>query len=72
MGFLTWAAVTGIGAAALLIPPLTVPIAGYLGFGSAGVAAGTMAAGAQSYVANVAAGTIFAKLQAAAMLAPTP
>uniref|UniRef100_A0A069DMC2 Uncharacterized protein n=1 Tax=Panstrongylus megistus TaxID=65343 RepID=A0A069DMC2_9HEMI len=72
MGFFTWAVVTGIGAAALMIPPLTVPIAGYLGFGSAGVGAGTLAAGAQSYVANVAAGTVFAKLQAVAMLSPTP
>jgi len=37
-----------------------------------GVGAGTIAAGAQAYVGNLAAGSILAKLTSAAMLAPTP
>lgn len=53
---------TGVGAS--LLP--------CLGFGVAGPLAGSMAAGAQAFVGNVAAGSIFAGLQALAMSACTP
>ncbi|KOB66446.1 putative cuticle protein CPH43, partial [Operophtera brumata] len=43
-----------------------------LGFGAAGIGAGTTAAAAQAYYGNLVAGSIISKLTAAAMLAPTP
>ena len=49
-----------------------LPIAGLLGFSAAGPVAGSLAAGAQAYVGNVAAGSVFAAVQALAMAAPTP
>ncbi|VVC99616.1 unnamed protein product [Leptidea sinapis] len=47
---------------------LTPVVASMLGFSSTGVVAGSTAAAAMSYTGNVAAGSILAKLTAAAML----
>nr|XP_026499604.1 uncharacterized protein LOC113403317 [Vanessa tameamea] len=47
-------------------------VAPWLGFGSAGIAGGSMAAAAQSYYGNLAAGSIISKLTAIAMTAPIP
>ncbi|XP_059052266.1 uncharacterized protein LOC131846864 [Achroia grisella] len=47
-------------------------VAPMLGFGSAGIAAGSTAAAAQAYYGNLVAGSIISKLTAAAMVAPTP
>ncbi|CAG9561783.1 unnamed protein product [Danaus chrysippus] len=74
MGFLTALAVNVIGGAVIygtggLGVGLVAP---WLGFGSAGIASGSMAAAAQSYYGNLAAGSIISKLTAAAMVAPTP
>lgn len=71
MRLLAWATVTVIGG--LAIATGTAPlVAGLLGFGSTGVGMGTLAAGAQAYVGNVGVGTVFAMMQHAAMVAPTP
>lgn len=66
--------VTGVGGAAVyLTGGLATPwVAPMFGFGAAGVGAGTAAAAAQSYVGNVAAGSIFSMMQAAAAAAPLP
>lgn len=73
MGVLAWAAVTGVGAVTMVaFPPLAGVVAQYLGFSAAGPIAGSLAAGAQAYMGNIAAGSTFAYLQAAAMAIPTP
>ncbi|OWR53427.1 putative cuticle protein CPH43, partial [Danaus plexippus plexippus] len=74
MGFLTALAVNVVGGAVIygtggLGVGLVAP---WLGFGSAGIASGSMAAAAQSYYGNLVAGSIISKLTAAAMVAPTP
>lgn len=74
MGLLAAIAVGVIGGAAVygtggLLTPIVAPL---LGFGSAGVGAGTTAASAMSFYGNVAAGSVISKLTAAAMVAPTP
>ena len=53
-----------VGGAALLVaaPYVLLPV---LGFGSGGVAAGSLAAGVQATIGNVAAGSMFAALQSA-------
>lgn len=65
MGFLTYAAVTGVSAL-VASTGVGIPLLGFMGFGAAGVGAGTMAAAAQAYVGNVAAGSLFAAAQALA------
>lgn len=47
-------------------------VAPWLGFGSAGIASGSMAAAAQSYYGNLVAGSIISKMTAVAMASPTP
>ncbi|CAG4971493.1 unnamed protein product [Colias eurytheme] len=47
----------------------TAWVAPMLGFGNAGIAAGSVAAGAQSYYGNLVSGSIISKLTAAAMVA---
>ncbi|CAK1551199.1 unnamed protein product [Leptosia nina] len=47
-------------------------VAPMLGFGSSGIAASSVAAAAQSYYGNLAAGSIISQLTAAVMVAPTP
>nr|XP_018916052.1 PREDICTED: uncharacterized protein LOC109043325 [Bemisia tabaci] len=71
MGFLTWAVVSVVGGA-VAMTGVGLPVAGLLGFSAAGPVAGSLAAGAQAYVGNVAAGSAFAAVQALAMAAPTP
>ncbi|RBR17720.1 uncharacterized protein FIESC28_06416 [Fusarium coffeatum] len=52
------------GAAVVLVPAIIAsPVLGFLGFGAAGVPAGTAAAGIQSGIGSVAAGSLFATLQ---------
>lgn len=72
MGFLAWVAVTAVGAAVIALPCLAAACLPCLGFGALGPVAGGLAAAAQSWVGSVAAGSIFATLQAMAMMAPTP
>nr|BAN20213.1 unknown secreted protein [Riptortus pedestris] len=73
MGLFSYLVVTVIGGAAVtLFPPLIGPVASMVGMGSVGVGAGTVAAGAQAYVGNVAAGSVFSALQSVAMASPTP
>ncbi|KAK0470062.1 uncharacterized protein EV420DRAFT_87591 [Desarmillaria tabescens] len=64
----TWIFI-GIGAitVAALTPVIVPPILGWFGFGAAGPVAGGMAAGIQSGIGNVAAGSLFAHLQSMAM-----
>lgn len=74
MGLLSAIAVNLVGGAVLygtggLLAPVVAPL---LGFGSAGIAAGSTAAAAQAYYGNLAAGSIISQLTAAAMVAPTP
>lgn len=69
MGFISYVVVTGVGAV-LAATGVGVPIAGMLGFSAAGPVAGSLAAGAQAYVGNVAAGSVFSTVQALAMAAP--
>ncbi|KAK0224633.1 hypothetical protein EDD85DRAFT_234815 [Armillaria nabsnona] len=59
----------GIGAivGAALTPVIVPPILGWFGFGAAGPVTGTIAAGIQSGIGNVAAGSLFAHLQSMAM-----
>nr|AGR53517.1 hypothetical protein [Dolomedes mizhoanus] len=56
-GKVTLGAVAAVGGATVALP--------LLGFSSAGVAAGSVAAGVQSMIGNVAAGSAFASLQSA-------
>ncbi|KAH8801371.1 hypothetical protein F5884DRAFT_862071 [Xylogone sp. PMI_703] len=62
-GLATWIAVNG----AVIIAPgiLWVPALGVVGFGPGGIGAGTWAAGIQSGIGNVAAGSVFATMQSA-------
>ncbi|CAB4475372.1 hypothetical protein RhiirA5_359236 [Rhizophagus irregularis] len=71
MGFFSAAFVAVVGGAAIAVGggPIVV---GLLGISETGVVAGSLAAGAQAYVGNVAAGSILAKLTSIAMLSPTP
>ncbi|KAI8141289.1 cuticular protein hypothetical 43 [Fennellomyces sp. T-0311] len=71
MGFFAFLIVSTVGAV-LLCTGIGAPIAGALGFAITGPVAGSLAAGAQAFIGNVAAGSIFAGLQAMAMAAPTP
>ncbi|KAK0473091.1 hypothetical protein IW261DRAFT_1611308 [Armillaria novae-zelandiae] len=59
----------GIGAiVGIALTPCVVPgVLGWFGFGSAGPVAGGVAAGIQSGIGNVAAGSLFAHLQSMAM-----
>jgi len=74
MGFLAWAATTALGGAAIYCTGgLATPfVASVVGVGSTGIAAGSLAAGSQSFVGNLAAGSIVSTIQAVAMAAPTP
>uniref|UniRef100_S4NSE1 Putative cuticle protein CPH43 n=1 Tax=Pararge aegeria TaxID=116150 RepID=S4NSE1_9NEOP len=74
MGLLVALAVNVIGGAAIYLTGglATGIVAPLLGFGNAGIGAGTLAASAQAYYGNVAAGSIISQLTAAAMVAPTP
>lgn len=67
MGIFSFIIVTVLGGAAMYCSPLLVPVANILGFGSAGVRAGTIAAWAQSYIGNVAPKSLFSYLQSVAM-----
>lgn len=74
MGLLAALAVNFLGGAVIygtggLLLPMVAPM---LGFGAAGIGAGTTAAAAQAYYGNLAAGSIISQLTAAAMVAPTP
>lgn len=74
MGFLAALAVNLIGGAVIygtggLLAPAVAPL---LGFGAAGIGAGTTAAAAQAYYGNLVGGSIISQLTAAAMVAPTP
>ncbi|KAG6444498.1 hypothetical protein O3G_MSEX003401 [Manduca sexta] len=61
------------GAAIYLTGGLLLPLLGpLLGFSSSGIVAGSLAAGAQSYYGNLAAGSIISLLTSAAMVSPTP
>nr|CEG05041.1 unnamed protein product [Fusarium clavum] len=54
------------GAAIVLVPAIVAsPVLGILGLGGAGVAAGSAAAGIQSGLGSVTAGSLFATLQSA-------
>jgi hypothetical protein len=71
MGFLAAAVVWGVGGVAITLGagPLA---AGLFGISQTGVVAGSLAASAQAFVGNVAAGSVLAQLTSIAMLAPTP
>ena len=71
MGLLCYAIVTVAGAA-VTATGVGAPLVGLMGFSAAGPVAGTVATGAQAYVGNVAAGSIFAGLQTLAMAPCTP
>lgn len=64
---LAYALVTGLGAAAIAVWPLGLPVLWCLGFSSTGVVAGSLAASAQSRRGDVATGTTFAGCQSRAM-----
>ncbi|KAI7858789.1 hypothetical protein BDC45DRAFT_531333 [Circinella umbellata] len=66
MGLLCYTLVTVAGGA-IAATGVGVPLIGLMGFSAAGPVAGTVAAGAQAYVGNVVAGSIFAGLQTLAM-----
>ncbi|KAG8316575.1 hypothetical protein J6590_047717 [Homalodisca vitripennis] len=72
MGLLAFAVVTGVGSAIIALPVLAPAVLPLIGFSAVGPVAGGLAAGAQAFVGNVAAGSTFATLQAMAMAAPTP
>ena len=71
MGLVSFVVVSGIGAA-ITATGVGVPILGMLGFAASGPVAGTIAAAAQSYIGDVALGSIFSACQTMAMAAPTP
>ncbi|KAK4159828.1 hypothetical protein QBC43DRAFT_373515 [Cladorrhinum sp. PSN259] len=60
--------VAAIGAAAVIAPGALIvgPVLGFFGFSSGGVIAGSIAAGVQGMIGNVAAGSLFAICQSAA------
>ncbi|KAF9785311.1 hypothetical protein BJ322DRAFT_823627 [Thelephora terrestris] len=62
----------GIVGATILAPFLTVPVLNVVGFSAAGPVAGSLAAGLQATIGNVAAGSLFATAQATAMGAGVP
>ena len=74
MGYLAYLAVTALGGIAVALGGPFIGAAGWLlGFSSAGPIAGSLAALAQSWIGGaVGAGSVFATLQAAAMVSPTP
>ncbi|KAI0264189.1 hypothetical protein BC834DRAFT_970915 [Gloeopeniophorella convolvens] len=61
------ACVAGVTCGAVLTPLLAPVILGIVGFGAAGPVAGTIAAGVQAGIGNVAAGSLFALAQSVAM-----
>ncbi|RGB37668.1 hypothetical protein C1646_694313 [Rhizophagus diaphanus] len=71
MGLLAAAVVTVVGGAAIAVGAGPAA-AGLFGISQTGIVAGSMAAGAQAFVGNVAAGSVLAQLTSMAMLAPTP
>ncbi|KAI9482505.1 hypothetical protein BDB00DRAFT_857633 [Zychaea mexicana] len=71
MGLIAFAVVTVVGAI-IISTGVGVPLAAAMGFAATGPVAGSLAAGAQAFVGNVAAGSIFAGLQALSMAAPVP
>jgi hypothetical protein len=60
-------AAVGVVGLGMVVAPglLTTPLLGALGFGPGGVLGGSLAAGAQAGIGNVAAGSTFAFLQSA-------
>ncbi|XP_072949348.1 uncharacterized protein [Epargyreus clarus] len=74
MGILSAIVVNAIGGAVIYGTGglATAWVAPMLGFGGAGIAAGSTAAAAQAFYGNLAAGSIISQLTAAAMVAPTP
>ena len=71
MGFFAFIIVTTVGSV-LLCTGVGAPIAGALGFAITGPVAGSLAVSAQAFIGSVAAGSIFAGLQAMSMAAPIP
>lgn len=71
MGIISYIVVTGVGTI-VTSTGIGAEILPYIGFSSAGPMVGSIAAGAQAYVGNIAAGSLFATLQSIAMTAPTP
>ncbi|EXX63676.1 hypothetical protein RhiirA5_359232 [Rhizophagus irregularis] len=71
MGLLAAAVVYVVGGAAIAVGAGPVA-AGLFGISQSGIVAGSVAAGAQAFVGNVAAGSVLAQLTSMAMLAPTP
>ena len=47
----------------MLVYWVTLIDVGFIGFGGTGIGAGSIAAGIQSWIGNVAGGSLFAKLQ---------
>ncbi|KAF9653977.1 hypothetical protein BDM02DRAFT_3107161 [Thelephora ganbajun] len=73
VGFVPLAGIgAGIIGATVLTPLLTVPVLNVIGFSAAGPVAGTLAAGIQSGIGNVAASSLFASAQAIATGAAIP
>uniref|UniRef100_A0A1B6FKP8 Uncharacterized protein n=1 Tax=Cuerna arida TaxID=1464854 RepID=A0A1B6FKP8_9HEMI len=73
MGLIAFVVVNAVGYVVLFVPWIAPFILPLLGFNGGGVAAGGLAAGAQAWMGgHIAAGCIFAKLQALAMLLPIP
>ncbi|KAH9980657.1 hypothetical protein BJV74DRAFT_855712 [Russula compacta] len=74
MGLLTAAAVGTAGAAAgtVLVPVALTAGLGVIGFSAAGPVAGSIAAGMQAGIGNVAAGSLFATAQSVAMGGAVP
>ena len=74
MGLIAAIIVNLLGGAVIYVSGgLLMPIIGpMLGFSSAGIAAGSIAASAQAFYGNLAAGSIISMMTSAAMLSPTP
>ncbi|KAI5900242.1 uncharacterized protein SCHCODRAFT_01168136 [Schizophyllum commune H4-8] len=67
-----WIAIGGGALTAILMPILGPAMLGVIGFGSAGIVAGSLAALIQASIGNVAAGSVFAALQAAGATGTIP
>ncbi|KAK7681790.1 hypothetical protein QCA50_015137 [Cerrena zonata] len=61
------AVIAGVAIATCLAPILALPVFGWIGFASVGPIAGSWAAAIQAMIGNVAAGSVFAAIQSAAM-----